>query len=208
MNAFKSALKNAFNSSSVIAVTGRMACGKNAVCSILEKSGAVSVDADLLVHAAIKNKNDQIIKTFEPYASKKNLIIQNEDGSVNRRALGKLLFEEPNLLAIQESLVYPEVTALTKEFLERNKGKLCIINATVLYKTPDLLNLCDFVLFVDAPYFKRFIRAKKRDGLSAKEIFKRFKSQKSLLEEYKKSRATIFVLKNNGNLSNLQKKLN
>jgi len=206
--AFFEKLKESLNKAHIIAVTGRMASGKNSISSILEKKGAVSVDADLLVHTAINNLNDKIIETFEERALQENLNIKNKDGSVNRRALGVLLFAYPELLKIQEELVYPEVTALAKAFLEKNQGKLCIINATVLYKTPELMKLCDFVLFVDAPYLTRFFRVLKRDGLSFKEVRKRFKSQKSLLKEYEKSGKDIFLLKNKGNLSDLEKKLN
>ena len=205
---FKSSLDSAFSSATVIAVTGRMACGKNSFCRMLEEKGAVSVDADVLVHSAIKNLNDKIISTFEPYAAKKNLNIKNPDGSVNRRELGELLFSDKTLLAKQESLVYPEVTVLTKEFLQKHKDKLRIINATVLYKTPELLKLCDFVIFVDAPFFKRFFRAKKRDGLKTSVILKRFKSQKNLLLDYEKTGARIFIIKNYSSLADLQKKLN
>ena len=203
-------LNVALEAARVIAVTGRMASGKNAVCQILSQNGAVCVDADILVHAAIKNQNDKILQTFTPFAQQKNLIIQNDDGSVNRRALGELLFSDPNLLKMQEDIVYPEVTALTKEFINHNQksGKLCVINATVLYKTPELLDLCDFIIFVDAPFIKRFLRARKRDGIKTSVLLKRFSAQKDLLNEYKACGKKIFVLKNNGNLTDLQKKLN
>lgn len=203
-------LNAAFENARIIAVTGRMASGKNAVCQILSKKGAACVDADILVHLAIKNQNSKIIQTFEPFAKQKNLIIKNDDGSVNRRTLGELLFSDANLLKMQEDIVYPEVTALTKEFITENQkcGKLCVINATVLYKTPELLDLCDFIIFVDAPFFKRFLRARKRDGIKTLVLLKRFSAQKNLLMEYQKTGKKIFVLKNGGNLSDLQKKLN
>ena len=174
------ALSNALKSSHIICVTGKMASGKNTVCQILEENGAACVDADALVHEAIRSLNDVIIETFEPFASEKKIQIKNDDGSVNRRALGVLLFDNPKLLELQEEIIYPKVIALTKDFLEKNDSKLCVINATVLYKTPELMNLCDLIIFVDSSFFKRFRRAKKRDGMKTRVILKRFKSQKSL----------------------------
>jgi len=179
---------------SVIAVAGKMASGKNYICSQMEKEGWCSVDADLLVHKAIEQNNDLIISTFQTEAAAMNLKIKNEDGSVNRRELGKLLFAKPELLARQESIVYPAVTQMVKDFAAAHEKT--IINATVLFKTPELLNMCEYVVFVKASLFKRIIRARKRDNLPYKQIFKRFYAQRNLLKEYVNSGADVRVVKN------------
>ena len=58
---------------SVICVTGKMAAGKNHICSQLEQHGWDSVDADKLVHQAIEIARNKIIDTFEPYAREKKI---------------------------------------------------------------------------------------------------------------------------------------
>ena len=55
--------------SSVIAVVGPMAAGKNYICSKLKEEGWAAVDADLLVHDAIELVKDKILQTFIPYAN-------------------------------------------------------------------------------------------------------------------------------------------
>ena len=169
---------------SVIAVTGPMAAGKNYICSQLEKEGWKSVDADILVHNAIEIAKDRILDTFTPYAEKKKIKLSKHDGTIDRRALGKLLFSIPELLTIQESIVYPIITKQIENFIETNEKS--IINATVLYKTPELLAHCQKVIFVSSPVIKRFQRARKRDHLSCKQIVHRFFVQRNLLTEYKK----------------------
>lgn len=178
----------------VICVTGKMASGKNYICSQMEKEGWSSVDADLLVHKAIEQKTELILETFSKEAAAMNLKIQNEDGSVNRRELGKLLFAKPELLAKQESIVYPAITQMVKDFIQTHEKT--IINATVLFKTPELLNMCEYVLFVKAGLIKRLIRARKRDHLPYKQIFKRFYAQRNLLKDYKKSGTSIRIVRN------------
>ncbi len=170
---------------SIICVTGQMAAGKNFICSQLEKQGWSSIDADILVHHAIDIARDRIITKFEPYAKEKKIKIAKEDGSVDRRALGELLFSMPSLLKVQESIVYPIITKEIEDFIAEHQKT--IINATVLYKTPELLSRCQALVYVRAPLFTRITRARKRDNLPYKQIFKRFISQKNLLWNYTKA---------------------
>lgn len=170
---------------SVICVTGQMAAGKNYVCSQLEKQGWAAIDADILVHHAIEIARDRILDKFEPYAKEKKITLNKSDGSIDRRALGELLFSMPSLLKVQESIVYPIITKEIEDFIAAHQKT--IINATVLYKTPELLSRCQALIYVKAPLFTRIKRARKRDNLPYKQIFKRFKSQRNLLWNYTKT---------------------
>ena len=185
----------------IICLTGKMASGKNFVTQkIIENSGGkfVSIDSDKNVHEAISLCTEKIFEAFENDAKKNGINLKNADGTLNRKALGKLIFPWPELLLRQEKIVYPKTIELTKQFIEENraKGKSVIINATVLYKIPELMSLCSKIIFVTAPVLTRLLRAKKRDNLPAKQILARFKSQKNLLEEYKKTGIEIFIVKN------------
>jgi len=180
--------------SKVIAVTGKMASGKNYICSQLEKIGWTCIDADLLVHKAIEQSKDIIYNSFKEEAQKLKLQILTKENTINRRELGKLLFSRPELLKKEEEIVYPVITEMIKDFIKENDK--CVINATVLYKTPQILNLCQLILYVKAPFIKRFIRSKKRDGLSSRQIIKRFNSQRNLFNKYKESGLRIIKIKN------------
>lgn len=177
-----------------IAVTGPMAAGKNYICSQMQKEGWSSIDADLLVHDAIELVKDKILQTFIPYAEQQNIKLTNEDGSIDRRALGKLLFSFPELLSIQESIVYPIITKQIDNFINGHDNT--IINATVLYKTPELLNRCQKIIYVTAPLLKRLRRARRRDHLSYTQIFRRFYAQRNLLKEYQKTGIPIEIINN------------
>ena len=76
----------------VIAVTGPMAAGKNYYCSKLEQEGWSCVDADILVHDAIELVKDKILTKFIPFAEQQHIKLTNSDGTIDRKALGKLLF--------------------------------------------------------------------------------------------------------------------
>lgn len=184
-----------------------MASGKNFISSLLESKGFASVDFDKLGHIAIKNSTNRILSEFEPFAESQNISLCLEDGNLNRRALGELLFKNPELLKKQEQIVYPEITALAKAFIEEHKNQNIIFNATVLYKIPELLQLCTKIVYVTAPFLTRLKRAKKRDGIKISNLIQRFKTQKNLFYEYKKTGIPIILIKNSGSQTKLEKQL-
>lgn len=198
-NLNKTLVSNKFQ---VIGLTGKMASGKNYVCSELEKIGFVSVDCDVEVHKVLEEKKEKIISTFSDYAKGKNLTLKNPDGSLNRRNLGALLFQNPELLALHESIVYPALTKNVTAIINTARAGFSsdargiIINATVLYKTPELLNKCDKIIFVQSNFITRFLRARKRDKMPLGQIKNRFLSQFHLKDRYKESGLEIITVRN------------
>ena len=91
------------NTRMILAVTGSMAAGKNYVSSILEKKGFLSIDADKCVHQAIEEAKNQILEAFLPIAQEKNIIIQNPDGTINRKNLGVILFSDEIKFPVSKS---------------------------------------------------------------------------------------------------------
>ena len=171
----------------IICVTGKMAAGKNYICTSLEKEGWLSLDMDRTAHEAISLCRDRILEAFKENSDETGIDLLNPDGSVNRRALGKLVFSSPVLLKKQEDIIYPKIISLTEDFIRENSGRNLILNATVLFKVPELLKKCSKILFVTAPFIKRLIRARRRDGLPYRQILSRFSSQKDLLADYTKA---------------------
>ena len=178
----------------LICICGKMASGKNYVCSLLEKLGWSCVDADLLVHEAINQSTEKILAEFSDEAAKNKLTITNSDGTINRKALGQLLFKNPALLKKQEALIYPVIIKMIEDFISSHEKT--VINATVLYKTPQLLSKCELILYVQATFIKRFFRVKKRDKLPTSQIFRRFSAQKNMLSAYKKAGIQIIRIYN------------
>ena len=185
-----------------------MAAGKNAVCRILEERGFIALDADKQVHGAIEKAAPEIIKTFSNEAKAQNITLTDENGRINRRELGRLLFNRPDLLAKQESIVYPVIIEETKSFIQKQQELKSdadiILNATVLYKTPELLRLCKYIIYVDAPKITRIVRALKRDRMPLRQILSRFATQKRLFSEYKKTGVPIIKITNAGSEKKLK----
>ena len=192
----------------ILCVTGPMAAGKNAVCRILEERGFIALDADRQVHGAIEKAAPEIIKTFSKEANAQNITLTDKNERINRRELGRLLFTSKDLLAKQERIVYPVIIEETKRFIqkqqEQKKEADIILNATVLYKTPELLRLCKYIIYVDAPKITRIVRALKRDRMPLRQILSRFATQKNLFSEYKKTGVPIIKITNAGSEKKLK----
>ena len=192
----------------ILCVTGPMAAGKNAVCRILEERGFIALDADKQVHGAIEKAAPEIIKTFSNEAKAQNITLTDKNERINRRELGRLLFTSKDLLAKQERIVYPVIIEETKRFIqkqqEQKKEADIILNATVLYKTPELLRLCKYIIYVDAPKITRIVRALKRDRMPLRQILSRFATQKGLFSEYKKTGVPIIKITNAGSEKKLK----
>lgn len=191
----------------ILCVTGPMAAGKNVAASILEKKGFVAIDADVLGHRAVKECTEQILCEFSDEAQKRGVSLLSSDGTLNRRVLGSIVFESRKLLARQEQIVYPVIRRLLAEFIRENAGKDIAVNATVLYKLPDMQNIIERILYIDAPLPLRFIRAMKRDKTGIIQIYRRFSSQKNLFAKYKNTNTDIRRVWNTGTRQSLERKI-
>jgi len=190
----------------IIALTGPIAAGKNAADAILTRKGFVSIDADKAAHGIIEEQQQKILDAFLPLASQRHIDIL-KDGKIDRKALGSILFNNPEALAKQEAIIHPAVEKKINEFLSTHRDSHAVINATLLYKTPKLLRRCACILFIDAPKIIRFFRIKRRNHLKNMQIIHRIQSQSGIFSQYKKPHADIYRVWNIGDLNALEKKI-
>lgn len=184
-----------------------MAAGKNLAAEILQEKGFVGLDADTVAHEAVEECRDAILNEFSEEAEKRKIQLEGQDKKIDRRALASIVFSEPSLLKRQEDIVYPFITKRINEFLKSKDKKDMVLHATVLYKIPELLKEMDAVLYIDSPVIIRFLRARKRDGLSAGNIIRRFRNQRNLFANYKALNADILRVWNIGSRKSLEKKI-
>lgn len=158
----------------IIGLTGKYCAGKNSAAEILETLGCKSIDVDKLGHAALENNSEKIRDVFGER-------VMNSD-RVDRRALGELVFSDPAELERLESIVHPwmkEETARLAEEYSSGNTRHVIINAAILHKMK-LDELCDCIIWIDAPLPVRIARAVSRDSAGIIETLKRIYAQKQL----------------------------
>ena len=181
----------------VIGVAGKTCAGKNSVIVPLEKMGFYHVDVDQLGHIALENQKEKLFETFGPE-------IRNEDGSVNRKALGAIVFASPEEKRKLESIVHPEMVRMVEDIIEERQN--VIINAAILFEMK-LDKLCDIVFWVDAPAIVRFFRGLKRDKVGAWALFKRIWAQRKMNPNLFSSNADIFTIRNIGSREKTAEKI-
>lgn len=190
----------------ILCVTGPMAAGKNMAAALLEKKGFLSIDADAAGHKAVELCKERILQEFSPLAAEKKIPLLAEDGTVIRRNVGALIFGNSALVEKQERIVFPYIDSIIEQFIESHKGRNIVINAAVLFKTASMKK-ADAVLYIDSPCIVRFFRARKRDGMKACHILRRFKSQRMLFKQYKDTGIPVKKILNITGAGVLQKKI-
>ena len=115
----------------VIGLTGGSASGKTNLAKKLSEFGAGVIDCDILGHEAYLRGTDcyqRLVKAFGPS-------IISDDGQVNRKALGALVFGDSEKLKLLNSLVWPEIGKMVLQKLAdlHSKGiKVAVLDAAVL----------------------------------------------------------------------------
>ncbi len=157
----------------VLGLTGGYCSGKDVVARVLERRGFRLIDVDRVGHEVLEERRDEVAAAFGPG-------ILRPDGSIDRRALGRIVFADPRALARHEAIVHPamveKVRALAAE--EQAAGRDVAINAALLAHM-GLDRLCDGVLDVRACFARRFLRGLRRDRLGPVQVLRRMRSQRA-----------------------------
>ena len=174
----------------VIGLTGKAAAGKNVVSEVFASLGCTVVDVDQLGHAVLEQNKGPLGEAFG------SGIVTG--GKVDRKALGTLVFSDPKKLQALEAITHPAMVAECKRLIEaaENEGKeALLINAALLYRM-NLYILCDHIVFVKAPLFSRFFRAKKREKTTLKKFLARERAQMDIRSDVFPAHLPVFILRN------------
>jgi len=173
-----------------VGIAGACCAGKNRVAAALEARGLPVLDVDRLGHACLESRSAEVFARFGPGA-------RGPGGSVDRRALGAMVFRDRAALADLEAIVHPEANRMTLEWVAAQGGKACAVNAALLHKTA-VFGRLDCVILVRAPWPARLLRARRRDGLPWIALLRRFASQRNFEAQYLAGNADIYRVENPG----------
>ncbi|GAA6760135.1 dephospho-CoA kinase [Thermus oshimai] len=179
----------------IIGLTGNIGSGKSTVARLLRAWGYKVVDADELARRARENKKEELKRLF-PEA------FRGEE--LDTRALGRLVFSDPECLKALEALLHPEIRRLLEEELKGLEGERVVFLEIPLLFEKGWEGRLDGVLLVKAPLELRLERVMARSGLSREEVLARERAQ--MPEEEKAGRAD-WVLENRGGLEELEENL-
>jgi len=164
----------------LIGLTGGIASGKSVVASRLKELGAVHVDADVLAREVVEPGTPGLAAIAETFGPS----VIAEDGSLNRPALGAIVFSDPAKRLALNAITHPAVWALAKQrFVDASAHDPAAI---VVYDVPLLVEAAedrpmkfDLVVVVNASTATRLERLVSLRGLTREEASHRLNSQAS-----------------------------
>ncbi|HVD60314.1 MAG TPA: dephospho-CoA kinase [Gemmatimonadaceae bacterium] len=185
-----------------VALTGNIASGKSAVADMLAQRGATIIDADELSREAVEPGTPAlaaIVKRWGPGVLAK-------DGTLDRAALRKTVFNDRSELDALNEIVHPEVARLREAEISaaRARGDRIVVSVIPLLFERHLADNFDYIVLVDAPRPMRLDRIVRDRGLEEAEAMDMIASQ--MPAELKKARAD-WVIENAGTMEQLEREV-
>ncbi len=147
----------------VIGVTGNIATGKSTVLDYLRSKGAVIIDADKLAHQAMAPGGPAYQEVVAAFGQG----ILNPDGTINRKALGRIVFSDPEALRRLERILHPRVFEMVKEAIDKAPSPVVVLEAVKLLEAGLSSTLCDEIWVVTASQETQLRRLKETRGMDA-----------------------------------------
>lgn len=161
----------------VIGIAGGIASGKSTVADEFEKLGALIIDADAIGHDLLKT-DDMKRKLVDAFGDG----ILTPDEGVDRRALGRIIFNNEEARLKLNNIVRPSIRAEIRRRIaeQRHAGYqgVIVVDAPLLVEAGPT-DLADTVILVTAPAEIRKARIIKRNGLTEEEAEQRISAQKT-----------------------------
>jgi dephospho-CoA kinase len=176
-----------------IALTGGIATGKSTVASLLGLHGLRVIDADAIAHQLLDVNYEWVAQTFGT-----QFVLGSK---VDRGALGKMIFSNPDAKVVLESFLHPKIRAEIElqSAKQDTLGFPYLIDIPLFFETHSY-DIADSVV-VYTPKELQLERFMKRNGFEKDEALRRIESQMDI--EEKKKRAT-WVIDNSADLKHLQ----
>lgn len=187
----------------IIGLTGSIASGKSTVAKMLEKYHFPIVDADQVARLVVEPGEPALTEIVAAFGEE----ILLEDGSLNRKKLGDLIFHDPSKRAILNGIIHP---AIRKEMLRQrdewlnNGAEVVIMDIPLLFESK-LQHFVEKILVVSLSEEKQLERLMERNQLNEEEARARISSQLPLTVKEEGADAVIY---NESTLEKTEQQLN
>ncbi len=179
-----------------VGLTGGIGAGKSAVARLLAAKGAVVVDADQLAREVLEPGEPGYREVVAEFGS----AVLAPDGRLDRPALGRIVFEDPQRLATLNAIVHPRVADRSAEITRTVPADSVVVYDIPLLVENRLEAGYDVVVVVDAPEDIRLERLARHRGMDEAEARNRMQAQASREERLE---VADFVIDNSGDLEDL-----
>ena len=185
----------------VIGLTGNIGCGKSSLSQIFAQQNIKIIDADIIARE-IYNDEKLLSEIYKVFGSN----IKNNDGSLNRKALGRIVFNDDEKLIALNNLTHPKIKENILKKVEKYKTqgkKIVAIDAALLIED-NYLPYIDKLILVTCKKDIQIKRIIARDNCTEKEAISRINSQMS---QEDKAKFADYIIDNSGSFENLEQQV-
>jgi dephospho-CoA kinase len=182
-----------------IGLTGGIGSGKSTAAARFAELGALVIDADAIAREVVEPGTpglSAVVAWFGPETL-------SPDGSLDRPALAKLVFEDQQALASLNAIVHPLVAERRAELMAAAGPDAVVVSDVPLLVENGMAADFDAVVVVEAPLDQRLARLARR-GLPEPEARARIARQAS--DEQRRAVATV-LLDNSGSRDELARQV-
>ena len=184
----------------VIGLTGGIGTGKSEVSRLLESLGATLINADQIGHEA-----------YTPHTKTWNLVVDafgegilQDNGEIDRRKLGAIVFSDPEEMAKLNGIMHPRMARMVSDRIDslmEDGAQVAVVEAAVLFEA-GWETLVDEVWSTDSPVEAVVERLQAARGIGPEEAQKRIASQMD--REERLGRSDV-VVDNSGDVADLER---
>jgi dephospho-CoA kinase len=168
----------------LVGLTGGIATGKSTVSAIFRELGCIVIDADVLAREVVEPGQP----AYERIVGAFGRDVLSPDGALDRKALGSIVFADPQRRKELEAITHPEIrarlAARLAELTEQGFDGIVIFDAAVMIESGNYRNM-DRLVVVTADAEAQVRRQRERDGASVEAATRRIASQMPLAEKVK-----------------------
>ncbi|GGP42376.1 dephospho-CoA kinase [Streptomyces melanogenes] len=156
-----------------VGLTGGIGAGKSEVSRMLVSYGAVLIDADKIAREVVEPGTEGLAAVVEAFGAG----ILTADGTLDRPALGAIVFADPAKLAVLNGIVHPLVGARSAELEAAAGPDSVVVHDVPLLTENGLAPLYDLVVVVDAAPVTQLDRLTRLRGMAKPEAEARMAAQ-------------------------------
>lgn len=180
-----------------VGLTGGVASGKSTVSAMLRELGAVVIDADALAREVVEPGTPGLAAVVAEFGDE----VLTADGTLDRAAVGRLVFADEDARRRLEAIVHPLVFERIGELEQATPADALVVHDIPLLAESGRANTFDAVLVVDAPREAQLERMTTDRGWSMTDAESRIAAQAT--REDRLAIAT-HVLDNSGSVAELR----
>ena len=183
-----------------VGLTGGVASGKSTVSAILSELGAVVIDADLLAREVVALGTDGLRRVVEEFGPE----VLAADGSLDRPAVGAIVFADADARRRLEAIVHPLVRARAAEIEAAAPAGAVVVHDIPLLAESGQAESFDAVVVVDSPPGTQVRRMVEERGMSRADAEARIAAQASREERLA---VATYVIDNTGTREDLRERV-